>query len=162
MAGRPAKELAAITAMREQYAAAEDLAHTTGGQDLFYPALNCMAAELIVDAGQPGWKGLARARIAEVRDSLDRKIARDPDFWAFVGLIELRLYDAIAHKRLAKVLDSIVKEYDELHARDGAGGWDSALDQLDFVLPKYISRASPPEKAAAAELRARFKAIVGR
>ena len=33
---------------------------------LFYPALNRMAAELIVDAGKPGWAGFDPAALAEV------------------------------------------------------------------------------------------------
>ena len=43
--------------MKVRYANAEKLARTSNDPRLFYPALNRMAAELIVDCARPGWRG---------------------------------------------------------------------------------------------------------
>jgi hypothetical protein len=88
-----------------------------------------------------------------VRNDLAAKTRDDPDFWSVVGLTELRLYEAIAERKLAIELDAIMREYDDLHARVSATtSWGSVRDQVRFVLPKYEARATAPEKKAAIAL----------
>jgi hypothetical protein len=161
MAGRGAQERDAIVKMREHYTRAAELAHTTGDPDLFYPALNRMAAEVVVDAAAATWKGFDVAETDAVRQSLARKVRDAPDFWSVVGVTELDLYMALAAKHLADEIDDIVAGYARLHARDDRSPmWESVIDQLDFVLPKYAKRSSAAEATAAGKLRARIEEMV--
>ena len=152
-AGRPSAEIKAIANMKLRYGNAEKLARASNDPLLFYPALNRMAAELIVDAARPGWRGFDSGALAEVRNDLAAKTRDDPDFWSVVGLTELRLYVAIGKRTLAVELEAIVREYRDLHGRVSATTyWSSVLDQVRFVLPKYEKRAAAAEKKAAIAL----------
>ena len=64
-----------------------------------------------------GWGKFDLAMLAEIRDSLAAKARDDPDFWSFVGVIELRMYIAIADQRLAAEQPEIEQEFEELFAR---------------------------------------------
>jgi hypothetical protein len=137
------RESQAIGAMRDCYARAERLARLNADPTLFYPALNGMAAELIVDLERPGWAGFDADRLAEVRASLLARTQADPDFWSFAGLIELRLYEALSRSRLAAESAAIETAYADLHRRVSAPWlWASHRDQLRFVLS---ARRSLPE-----------------
>ena len=104
-------------------------------------------------APSPAGAGLDVAALAEVSANLAATTRDDPDFWSVVGLTELRLYEAIAGRRLARELDAIVGEYRDLHCRVSAPThWTSVLDQVSFVLPKYKLRATTAEKQAAEAL----------
>ena len=61
-AKRPSAETKAIMNMKLRYANAETLARASNHPQVFYPALNRMAAELIVDAARPGWRGFDQRR----------------------------------------------------------------------------------------------------
>ncbi len=98
IAKRPNEERIAISNMKASYARAEALARATNFAALFYPALNRMAAELIVDAGKPGWTKFDSATLDDVRESLTLRARDDPDFWSFIGMIELRTYQAMAEQ----------------------------------------------------------------
>jgi tetratricopeptide (TPR) repeat protein len=152
-ARRPKDEAKAIQKMKIHYGRAEALARADNNPQLFYPALNRMAAELAVDAGKPRWRKFDRAAVDDARASLVAKARDDPDFWCVVGLTELRIYVAIADRKLADELDIILGELDDLYARVSAPSeWSSVFDQLRFVLPKYAARASAAEKKAVATL----------
>ena len=158
IAGRSDKELAAINNMKASYARAEALARASDHSELFYPALNRMAAELIVDAGKKVWAKFNPTMLAEVRDSLAAQARDDPDFWSFVGVIELRMYIAIADQRLAAEQPEIEREFEDLFARVSAASmWSSVVDQASFVLPKYAARATAAEGRAARALLARLQ-----
>jgi len=153
LAQKPDAEAKAIVNMKLRYANAEKLARASHDHQLFYPALNRMAAELIVDAATPDWRGFDPAALADIRGNLATKTRDDPDFWSVVGLTELRLYEAIARRRLALELDTIIGEYRDLHSHVSATtSWSSVLDQMCFVLPKYGMRATAAEKRAAMAL----------
>ena len=92
IAGRPRDELAAIASMQASYAKAEARARDSHHPELFYPALNRMAAELILNAGKPGGVKFDPDAVNEVRKSLAAKARDDPDFWSVAGFIELRMY----------------------------------------------------------------------
>jgi hypothetical protein len=104
---------------------------------------------LIVDAAKPGWRGFDTTGLVEVGNNLAAKTRDDPDFSSVVGLTELRLYQAIAARKLAAEQDAIIREYQDLHARVSATtSWSSVFDQVCFVLPKYQARATANEKKA--------------
>jgi len=162
LAQRPVAETRAIANMKARYGAAEKLARASHDRQLFYPALNRMAAELIVDGAKPGWRGFGSAALAELRANLAAKTRDDPDFWSVVGLTELRLYEAVAKRRLAGELDAIMGEYRDLHERVSATtSWSSVLDQVRFVLPHYQNRATAAEKRAARTLTKYLEGLAG-
>ncbi|HEX2079596.1 MAG TPA: CHAT domain-containing protein [Longimicrobium sp.] len=163
IAERPQAEEQAIARMKERYARAEELARGSGDAPLFYPALNRMAAELVADAAAPGWPGFDAARVEEVRASLQAAAASDPDFWSVAGLIELRLYEAVARGGLAGARASLEKDFADLQKRVASEWlWASADDQLEFVLSRYRNRASGPEREAADALLALLRGYAGR
>ena len=94
----PEKESAAIQCMYECYLHAETLARESKDENLFYPAMNRMAAEIIINAGKNGWAGFQPEEFAEVRKSLYAKSQSDPDFWSIAGLVELDFYEALARR----------------------------------------------------------------
>ncbi len=150
-------ELSAIEQMRRRYDRAESLARTAQHPELFYPALNRMAAELIVEASHIGWTGFDPAHVADVRASLERKIRDDPDFWSVVGVTELAVYEAVSGRTLASSLEIVLADYERLHQRVSAPWmWASVYDQSRWVLGKYVVRAHDAEDAAAAALLARL------
>ena len=112
-----------------------------------------MAAELVTDAGRPGWRGFDAAATAFVRQSLAERTREDPDFWSVAGLTELRVYEALAAQSLAAASAAIQREYDELHRRvSGTHYWRSVHDTTRFVLDVYAKRASAAEQKAGAAL----------
>jgi hypothetical protein len=152
-AGSDAAALAAVRRMKAHYARAEQMARATNAPDLYYPALNRIAAELVAEAGTRGWRGLDAASLAGVRQRLADKTRDDPDFWSVAGLTELRLYEALAARALAAAQGAIVQEYEELHRRvSGTNYWRSLYDTARFVLDPYAERAGAAEKKAAAAL----------
>ena len=77
-----------------------------------------------------------------------------------VGLTELSLYQALADRALAGRLDSIIGDYERLHARvSDAWRWSSVYDQARFVLPNYTSSGSTKERRAAQALLNRLKTL---
>jgi hypothetical protein len=161
-ARRPSDEAKAVQNMKIHYGRAEALARADNDPELFYPALNRMAAELVIDAGKPRWRKFDRTAVDDARASLVAKTRDDPDFWSVVGLTELRIYLAIADRKLAGELDVILGELDDLYTRVSAPSeWSSVLDQLRFVLPKYAARASAAERKAIATLTTHLAGYAG-
>jgi hypothetical protein len=153
LAHRSEAELKAIANMKAHYANAETMASAASDPELFYPALNRIAAELIVDAGEPDWPGLDPIALASIRQSLNNKISYDPDFWSVAGLIELHLYESVAQEKLAAALPSIQEEFKNLYRRvSSITSWSSVRDQGEFVLLKYMQRAPDEEQKAAITL----------
>jgi hypothetical protein len=153
MAKRAGAEAKAIANMKLRYGNAEQLARASNDPQLFYPALNRMAAELIVDGAKRGWRGFDPAATTDLIRNLAAKTRDDADFWSVVGLTELRLYQAIAERTLAVHLDAITREYGDLHGRmDATTNWRTVRDQVRFVLEKYAVRATAPERSAATAL----------
>ena len=64
--------------------------------NVFYPGLNYLAAELALNTGRRGWKGVDASIVEATGKSLDAERLADPDFWSVVGQTELRLYKALA------------------------------------------------------------------
>jgi hypothetical protein len=126
--------------MRDRYAEAEEIGRSAGLPDLFYPALNTMAAESVLQATDGIWSPLDQDRITALRQSLADKVRRDPDFWSLAAQGELKIYEALADRTLQGSLPAIIKSFEDLRQRVSAQGkWQSVRDQLEFLLPPYIT-----------------------
>jgi CHAT domain-containing protein len=157
LAHRPEAERKAIAAMKAHYAAAEGLAREIRHPELFYPALNCMAAELILEVGAGERPEFDPGRLAAVRVSLEAKTRSDPDFWSVTGLIELQVYEAVAAGRLADAFPTLDGAYVDVQQRvTAARQWASTRDQLRFVLSK-CPWLSPTERQAGEKLLGRLE-----
>jgi hypothetical protein len=157
-------EAQAFKSMRAHYQEAERLARAAGSADFFYPALNLMAAQLIVDAGKPDWTGFDPATVNAVRAALEAKALDDPDFWSAAGSVELKIYLALAGDQLATQRTAIEDELARLHLRVSAPSmWASVRDQARLVLPRYAERAgtkgAEKEKNAADALLERLETL---
>lgn len=162
LAGDARAESEALAQSAAAYTRAEELARTQGDPHLFYPALNRMALDLVVHAGDTAWPGFDAAAVQAVRSSLLDKQAQDPDFWCYEGLLELEVYEALARRRLAAALDDrsgddapagLLSRYEELHARvSGLSMWGSVADTAGLVLSHHQRHASKAEAAAAKRL----------
>jgi hypothetical protein len=152
-AGRATEELRAIKAMKLHYQRAAAIARESNAPDLFYPAMNHLAADLALNAGRRGWKGLDPSMVEATFASLEAKNLADPDFWSVVGQTELKLYKALAAGKLASTRESLESGHQDLHRRVNAPWmWSSVYDTTHFVLQKYRLRASAKEKKAAQTL----------
>ncbi len=160
LAGNSVAEMEAIVKMKRRYFNAETKARETKSSELYYPALNRMAAELIVEANAPEWPGFDARGVQEVRDSLIAKTRDDPDFWSVVGVTDLRLYEALAKRQLSSELESIMAEYVGLYERVSAAWmWASVYDQARWVVPRYMSRVGDDEDKAALSLLDRLSQL---
>jgi len=184
-AGDQAASRAALADAAGHYGRAETIADSSQAGELFYPALNRIALDLVAElsdrapvvagadtAGESGiagtretsgsaekgrraaWPGLSAKTSHAVRASLLAKSQNDPNFWSYVGLIDLAMLEAVAQGSLAAVGVELLSRYDELHGRVTAARlWESVADQARWVLSAYAAVASPAEAAAAVALR---------
>jgi hypothetical protein len=163
IAGDTNAEDAAIGAMKAWYERAERRALEQNDPELYYPALNRIAAALLVDAGAHTPDGFDTNALATVRAALEKKTRDDPDFWSVNGQTELLLYEAIAKTELASRVAEIESRYQDLWARVTAlGDWDTVNTQLRFVLPRYRDRTSGAERDAADGLLAYVRRLTAR
>jgi CHAT domain-containing protein len=152
-AGEADVERDAIQSMYEHYRKAEELARDARSPQFFYPAMNRMAAELAMHAGECAWRGFDPVELARVREALEQRVRDDPDFWSIVGLTELRVYAAMAHHDIAGQLPAIEAEYADLNGRVSTPWlWRSVYDQAHFVLGRYAVSGSAVERQAAKTL----------
>ena len=161
LAEDPEGEHRAIAQMRDHYLRAERMARESGAPNLFYPALNGMVGELIVDAAREGWQGFDPDRLAAIRACLEARDRDDPDFWSVADQIGLRVYQALAQSRLATDRPGIEEAYRDLKERvTSSRDWTSVRDQLRFVLS---ARRSWPEdeRRAGQELLSVLDRLVG-
>ena len=155
--GRAATE--SVRNMARHYGAAERLARAGNLSDLFYPALNRMAAELVLNVGRRAWKGFDPLALSAVRQSLETKLQNDPDFWSAVGRIELHVYEALAGHKLASTLGKLQAEFEDLHSRVAAPSmWGSVYEHMQFVLAKDRS-VRKGEKEAADKMLKRLRKL---
>lgn len=146
----------------DAYQRAEDLARAAGLPDVFRPAANRIALELVASFGRrPGtgrpWRGLAAAGAGAVREALREKARLDPDFWAYAGQIELDLFEALQARALAPRVAGIAARFKELHERVAAlGPWRSVADNATLVLDPYRDVADRAEDGAVAALLAQL------
>ena len=121
---------------------------------LFYPALNRMALELVLGTG-PGGIAFDAADVAAVMRSLHASIAHEPDFWAHAALIELDLLLALAGRRLAAERAALEARFAALADRvKSVRMWSSVADHAALVLDAHAERTRGAEAAAAKALLA--------
>jgi tetratricopeptide (TPR) repeat protein len=161
-AQRTEEEAQAIQQMSAHYVCAVTLGRASGSADLFYPAINHLVAELVLNAGKPGWTGLDPDSVEIVRNSLSAKVRTDPDFWSVVGETELQLYEALSRRDLSSNRTTIEQEFKDVYERVSAVNmWRSVYDNAEFVLPKYAARAAKDEKRAAGEVLSLLRRFAG-
>jgi hypothetical protein len=158
--GRRGRMAASLRQMQRQYQRAQEVGTEAGVQDVYYPASNRLAADVALNAGTRGWRGLDSAIAAVVASSLEAKRANDADFWSVVGEIELRQYQALARKKLAAAYPQLEKAYQDLHKRVAATRmWSSVYDTACLVLPSYAGRVAGREKSTAKALLEQLRAF---
>ncbi len=149
---------AAETARRRcaaSYEEAERLAIATDHPELYYPALNRMAAALAAHSSRRTWPGFDAEVVARVRESLQRRITHDPDFWSMVGIVEVDAFVAIASHGLALALEPLLDRLRDLKMRAAAPHqWDSVAATSRFALAGWQASAAAPERAALAKWQA--------
>jgi CHAT domain-containing protein len=154
-AGDGRAQQAALAKAMAAYRSAEALAAATQDANLFYPALNRLALEVVSNMGAARWAGFNATATAAARASLQGKAATDPDFWSLAGLSEIDMLAAVAQRRLAEETPALLAAYADLHSRVAAPShWGSVADQADFVLTPYTATVSGNEREAAAALLA--------
>jgi hypothetical protein len=162
VAGNAAAELAALENMRRHYKDAEGLASADPHAEFFYPALNYMAAEMALNAGQPGWTGLTPEAVTRVREALEARRANNPDFWSIVGLAELQMYEALEAGTVTDVVPKLKEAWQELHGRVASQQkWKSVYDTARLVLPKYMERATGNKRDAAGAILSMLGKLAG-
>jgi tetratricopeptide (TPR) repeat protein len=147
-AGDAVKEARAIKQMNAHYRAAEELAlaalkiDPTAAVNLFYPAMNRLAADVAL--GEQA--AMDPSRLDAIRKSM-ASVA--PDFYSVVGQTELNVYASILAGTFAKDAKGLVEEFGEHHGRVMAAKmWGSVYENATFVLGKYRQRADAAEHKA--------------
>jgi len=136
--------------MREHYANAAKIAREALDPGAFYPAQNRLIADLVLNIGKPGWRGLDATDVEEIRRELSLQAQSNPDFWAIAGLIELRMYESLASGSLAGEHESVLREFADLRERvPSQRMWASIFDQLTFVMKWAVPHTKAAEREAA-------------
>jgi hypothetical protein len=111
----------------------------TTGDDLYYPALNRMSAELVLGFGNADWKCFDPSDIAAVRRFIARKSTCNPDFWSVVNAIELEIYETLSTGRFKISWPSLSQRLTDAKNRaSDTSKWDSVLAQSRFALSPLI------------------------
>jgi len=161
-AGDAPAELAALRQSADRYQASEALALQARDSDYFYPALNRMGLEWLVNQGQRGWVGFDAERVDQLRRSLQARVQAAPDFFSVVAVTELDMLLALSQRRLAANAPALAAAYADVHARVQAPWlWASVADQARFVLEPMLATAEPSERDAAAQLLQRLRGYAG-
>jgi hypothetical protein len=162
LAGDEAASTKALRAAFKAYATAEAMAAEAGDPQLFYPGVNRMAIELVLNLGDAGWAGFDAAATAQLLRSLQAKHDADPDFWSNAGFIEIDFYETVAAGTLAANADRLLRAWSDLHARvQVLSHWGSVADQVRFVLAALARQAGSADQAAAAKLQAQLDRYAG-
>jgi CHAT domain-containing protein len=150
-AGRTEAARRAIAAMEKYYERALAIARERDADNLFYPAINLIAAQLALGAGTARWQAPPAARFAEARRSVEAKNKSAPDFWSLVAVPELRLYEAVARGKLNKASAAAIgRSFRDVFRRSQSGvELRSVRDTMHFVLDPYIARRTAKTKVAA-------------
>jgi DNA repair exonuclease SbcCD ATPase subunit len=141
----------AIGKMREHYNRAEKLGRDGGFQNVLYPALNGITAEVALNATRDAPAELDREALDRVRKILAAKALEDPDFWTVSGPTELEMWQALAQRALAPEWPVIDEAFDDLYARvSSPSSWASVYDNARFVLTRYEKHAAKDDEKSAA------------
>jgi hypothetical protein len=146
---RAADLKAAMQEMRTHYEEAKRLGTNAGANDVFYPAMNCVLADLALANEKQKFDV---KQIQALRKNLASKAQTDPDFWSVVGQTEMDVYEAVAQRTLAHSLPAIIAALKSHHQHVSEPWmWASVYDTARLVLP-MAARSSAAEKKAANDL----------
>jgi pimeloyl-ACP methyl ester carboxylesterase len=146
-------ERAAIENMARYYAAAEQIALDADRADLANAALNRMAAELVLHANDPHWRGFDAGTSRELRARFAAQVAAEPRFETVVATHELELYDAVAERTLAARWSELRADFEDLHERaSGTLLWKSPYSRAELALQRVMGRCSEQDSAIEALL----------
>jgi CHAT domain-containing protein len=149
----------ALGEMARWYRRALEIAREQKADNLFYPAINLMAAT-IARGGADLKTRLPPALFAEARASVAARNAADPDFWSLAAEPELQLYEALARGTIGRQASAVVRAFTQVHTRSqGAREWGSVGDTLRFVLDPYLARTRGANAAAARRVLAAVDAF---
>jgi CHAT domain-containing protein len=155
-------ERRATVAMAAHYRRAEDIARRSGDGELFYPALNRLAGELVAHSITAKGASLSLSDVQDVRQSLKTRVRENPNFWSVVGLPELSLLEALAAGDLPDQLPGILAAYEDLQSRVGTPWmWASVADQTDFVV-RHFNQGRPAHVRAVHQLQSQLRKYAGR
>jgi hypothetical protein len=150
--GRQADVARHLREMERAYRRAQEVGERHGATDLYYPAVNRLMADVALNAGRRGWRGLNPELVEMVQTGLKAKLA-DADFWIVVGDIELRQYQAMAGRQFASQGALLGRNYTDLHLRAASSRmWASVYDTARLALRNYLDGGSGAEKKTAAAL----------
>jgi CHAT domain-containing protein/pimeloyl-ACP methyl ester carboxylesterase len=139
--------LGSLRLMRAYYQSSVDLALEGKKEDVDYPRLNWAAAELALDWQTDNRTPLLarsaafRAALDASRVSLRSRLAKSPNFWVRIMLVDtdlLTTLGGVAHnadtvEALAKRLASVERAYKNARGTGSPREFASALDQLEFL-----------------------------
>ena len=152
----------AVSAMAAHYAEAERLGRESEEDDVFYPTLNRMAAEIVVGFGAAKPRPLSEKAIGAMRRELDARAKRDPDFWTYSDDAIIALLEALSAGRLAASRAAIEAQLETLYSKVSAADlWTSVREQTEFVLLPYAAVASGEEGGSARGLLALLDRFAG-
>jgi len=117
MAGNKAAEADANTRVLKHYKRGETLARAAKLHNVYYPAMNRMAAELVMEGGKAAWKGLDAAAMTEATEALTQLVQDDAEFWNISALTELHIYRAVQEQKLAAEAPKIEHDFADLQSR---------------------------------------------
>jgi hypothetical protein len=156
-AGRQERVDQSLKEMKAAYRRAQEFGAKRGSADAYYPASNCLVADVAADAGKRRWT-LDQKTAAFVRTSLASRNEADSDFWSVSGLIELDQYEALASGDLASARPLLIKAYKDLNQRvQSPKMWVAVYDNACLVLSLYASRVAKSERSAAEDLLATLR-----
>jgi hypothetical protein len=150
-----ADERRALEQMMQFYDDAARHAREAGEINWFYPAMNVLAARFLLDVGsRRGAAALSaadQAALREITQSLEVSHREKPEFFAISAWTELDVMRSLREGRLASQIESILRQFDDLHRRVGAlRKWESILDQVRMYAPPMAQNKA--EQAAVARL----------
>jgi hypothetical protein len=149
VAGRTEQARSDLRKMKKAYLQALKVGKQEGSDRLFYPASNCLAADLALAAGK---KVRLDANLRNiVMEYLSKKQGDKADFWSVAAEIELDEYKCLAAGQLSQHLRKLESKFWELHKRAKPRRmWASVYDNACLVLGSY-AKGSDKKGAAAAE-----------
>ncbi len=151
--GRKKEAQTALDAVVAHYSVAEAMALKADADNLYYPAKNCISAELRASFIKKRLPHLANDRMQVVTNSLQKTVKEKPDFWSVVGQTELLILAALAKGQLAIAEPGLTSSLRKLKARIPAVWmWDSVYNEAQFTLLPYLQMAGTSEKHAAHSL----------
>ena len=142
----------AIRKMKEHYSRAEKLGREAGFRNVFYPALNCITAEVALNVTRSQAAKLNGEALERVRKLLASRALEEPDFWSVSGPTELEMWEALEQRALAPEWPAIAEAFDDLYARvSSPSAWGSVYDNARFVLTRYLKHAEKEDEKTAAQ-----------